>query len=221
MDWKVLAVILVIVAIIVTGLLSSSNALKGIKDSFTSLFSGVSKPNAKGNISLTATILADITTLSLGDAELISINSTRPDVQIMIGKEKLDLSNVNNAFIQIENFTGKETIYLNNKTMSLEGNAEKVLVSPIGIIPVEKTASISITGLKADAIVISNLTIKQLSTGAIGQISVNNDKVSTRLDGDKITIDNYFGNLNVNNALGLSGKAERISIIGNINIEIK
>lgn len=221
MDWKVLAAVVVAAAIILSGFLSSSDMLKGLKDSIPDLFSIFSQ-NTTRSISLKADLNADLQTLELTDFDAITIISKNPS-EIIAGKEKIDLSKESSVNLSISKFLGKYTLNFVANTIGLEGKADKIYISTIGVIPTEKIMTVKISNFKAESIKITNTSFKILGSKATSDnMAINDGKVALKLDNEDLKIENYNGDLDIRGSyVSLNGKLSRLAIAGKNKIEIK
>lgn len=142
---------------------------------------------------------------------------------LYIGNQKFYLGNSNNNFISFENFDGK--IFLSGNSISgLNGKAEKVSVNGV---PVESrnkgTLSINMDeNFRYNFISVKKgVSIEELNYVTSGTIRVNNERNIFQVNGEKVNMKNFQGDLSIeNNNFKLHGKVSRLDIKGEQGISI-
>lgn len=216
MDWKILAAIIVAVAIVVSGLITTdvfSNVLSGLKQGFGGFLS-----SEKGNISFSAALKIQDTINTDTSASSIILDFS-PNSDFYIGNEKFDF-NLSSVLLEINNFTGNLKIEFSNKTISINGNLEKILITNIGIIPhKEKTVSVRTENLKVDSIKIYDISLQRFSYIADG--TINTDKAVINIDNEQLELGKFDGNIEVSDTVNLNGLTDKILISGKQQISIQ
>ncbi|MFZ3077738.1 MAG: hypothetical protein WA139_04740 [Candidatus Aenigmatarchaeota archaeon] len=238
MDWKVIAALVVAVAIVVSGFLASGGVnltgtaaapaqnppaganpvgdfLSGAKDAVSNLLTGtVSEKNINRTLQVSGSLFMNDDVFRMNtQASSVVLNFNAP-ASMDIGNERINFSD--ETKISIGNFTGKLDIY-SNATAIFDGSAETIDVSNIGILPhTQKTAQIKIAA-PVQAIKIYNAGAS-LNLNATGSINVGQGKVVLKVTDESVRIENYKGNFDISganiNLEGLSTKVllEKISI---------
>ncbi len=205
MDWKVIAAVIVAAAIVVSGILSSTDVLKGfggVSDTISSVFRGF---QGNGNVSLSGSLVVNASSIVLENADRLSISADSINSQLTIGSEKINVSKANPATISIEKFTGKITIGLKERNVSLRGKAKSVLIDSVILNPSGKTVNVEIKDLNinkpekfeeiAEQVKVLNTSFVSFGTGASGSLNIK-DRASINLESDVIKIESYNGNFN-------------------------
>jgi len=242
MDWKVIAALVVAVAIVVSGFLASGGVnltgtavaapaqnpsagtesnpigdfLSGTKDAVSNLLAGAaSEKNINRTLQISGSLSMNDDALRLNtQASSVVINFNAP-ASMDIGNERINFSD--ETKITIGNFSGKMDIY-SNSTAIIDGSAETIDVSNIGILPhTQKTAQIRIAA-PVQAIKIYNAGAGSLAFNATGSLNIGQGKAIIKASGEPVRIENYKGNFDILganlNVEGLSTKVllEKISI---------
>lgn len=247
MDWKIIAALVVAVAIVVSGFLASGGInltgtaaspsgpaqnplsgtgsnpigdfLTGAKDAVSNLLSGTA---TEKNINRTLQVSSS---LSMEDG-LLKLNSPASSVEIEfntpasmnVGGEIIRLSD--GVITSIGNFSGRLDVYANN-TLLIDGSAENIYVSNVGILPhAQKTVSIK-SASSAKTIKIHNISVNSLNLNVSGSLDIWQGKAILRAEKEPLKMENFKGNLEISGASlameGLSTKvllegAERVSV---------
>ncbi len=247
MDWKIIAALIVAVAIVVSGFLSSggfnlaappapsgtaaqnpsgSNPLGPIGDFFSgaadvvsNVFSGT--PAGK-NVNRTLQVSGELSVES--NAIILNTPANSVDVEfgapvsMNVGSEKINFSD--GKKISIGNFAGKLGIYA-NRTVILDGSAEIITVSGIGIIPhSQKAAQIKATA-SAKSIKAYNASAGSLAFNATGSMNIGNGKVILKPENELLMIENFMGNLDMSGAsLALDGFSTKVMLNGKEKVSV-
>ncbi len=260
MDWKIIAALVVAVAIVISGFLASGginftgtgasptepsqnpsaganpigdfltgvkNAvsnpigdfLSGAKDAVSNLLSGTTpEKNINRTLQVSGSFLMDDNLLKLNSpASSVEIEFNTP-ASMNVGSEIIQLSD--GMITSIGNFSGRLDIYTNN-TILIDGNAEAIFLSNVGILPhAQKTMSIKASS-SAKAIKIHNISASSLNLNVSGSLDIGQGKASLKAEKESLQIENFIGDLEISgNSLkieGLSAKAliegrERVSV---------
>lgn len=220
MDWKILAVIIVAAAIILSGLFAKPgiDIFKGIKESLGNIISTFSPPqqNITG-VSLNALLSAEKGEIRFGNL-IDSIALEFVQTEFFVGTEKIVLNA--SANMKIEKFDGKLDYNFSGQA-SLDGKAETIFVSEIGIFPHEgKTVSVR-GDIKTDSIKIYNTTLQKLSLNSSGILS-SNEKFTAKIENEILELSDYKGDMEISGPLTkLKGFANKITIYGKNKISIE
>ena len=242
MDWKIIAALIVAVAIVVSGFLASGGInlagtaaaapaqnpstgtgsnpigdfLTGAKDAVSNLFSGTaSEKNINRTLQVSGSLSLENDILRLNTpASSVVMNFITP-ASMDVGNERINFSD--ETKISIGNFTGRLDIY-SNTTIIIDGSAETIDVSNIGILPhTQKTAPIRIAA-PVQAIKIYNAGAGSLVFNATGSLNIGQGKIIIKASSEPVRIENYKGNFDISGANliieGLSTKVllDKISI---------
>ena len=222
MDWKIIAALVVAVAIVVSGFLASGGInfagtganpigdfLTGAKDAVSNILSGTA---SEKDINRTLRVSGS---LSIEDG-LLKLNSPASSVEIgfntpasmNVGSEIIQLSDGETAVIG--NFSGMLDIYANN-TVLIDGNAETIYVSNIGILPhAQKTVSIK-SASSARSIRVYNISVGSLNLNVSGSLDIGQGKVAIKAESEPLQIENFKGNLDISGAsLAIEGLSEKV-----------
>lgn len=239
MDWKVIAALVVAVAIVVSGFLASGGInlsgtaaapaqnpsaganpvgdfLNGAKDAVSNLLTGTaSEKNINRTLQVSGALSLENDVLRLNTPTSSVVLNFNTPASMDIGNERINFSG--GTKISIGNFTGKLGIY-SNATVLIDGSAETIDVSNIGILPhTQKTAPIKIAA-PVQTIKIYNAGAGSLVFNATGSLNIGQGKVILKASSESIRIENYRGNFDISgpnlNLEGLSTKVllDRISI---------
>ncbi len=217
MDWKILAVIIVAAAILISGLLGSGT-LGGIKDTLGKIFSGIS---LSGNISRDISLVGMISVRE-GNIKMqpqsLEVSTNAPSV-LFLGNEKIELNQ--SSVINMNNFTGTAAVDF-TKGIDIEGSAETIFISGIGIFPHEQSAIAVRASVSFDSAKFFDATSDKLYFNASGTVGLNGFKMTINLENEIIDIGKYKGQLNITaNSVALEGLAESVSVLGNNSITVK
>ncbi len=224
MDWKVLAAILVAVAIIISGFIGSGMKLPSIHLPDTGIFVNLKRgignilgTNVTGHIPITATFSGG-GELKTGDAKFIELK-LKTASSFIIGSENMNVSP--NSIIKINEFAGQVNINVKDRSLDIDGIAEKIYVSEIGILP-HAGKTIAVKGspefyyLKIDNTAASG----SLKADA-GTMKINGKKIILNISNTSINPGNFAGNIEIGDEVNLTGKTDEISVSGEHLIEIK
>lgn len=234
MDWKIIAALVVGVAIVVSGFFGSG-AVGGIGASspnpspynpvgdFISGASGAvngffSKLTLDKNLNRTLQVSGSVTMQdsvlkldSPSPASSVAIEATSPDL-IVVGGEKISPSS--GANISVDNFVGGIDLYQNG-TVYADGSAESISLDGAAISSnSQKTVSVRIEAL-ADGISIYNITLGVLYFNASGAINVGQEKAALKMENELLQIENFRGDLGASGAaINVTGFSTRILLNG-------
>ncbi len=219
MDWKILAVVIVATAIVISGLLGSSDMLSGLKDSLGKVFSGFSLSG--GNVSRDIYVVG-ILSVSEGNIKLqpqsLEISTNAPAL-LLVGNEKIELNQ--SSVINMNNFTGTAAVDF-TKGIDIEGSAETIFISGIGIFPHEQSAIAVRASVSFDSAKFFDATSDKLYLNASGTVGLNGFKMTIKLENETVDVVKYKGQLNITaNSVVLEGLAESVSVLGNNSITVK
>lgn len=245
MDWKIIAALVVAVAIVVSGFLASGGInftgtgasqpgpaqnpsaganpigdfLTGAKDAVSNIFSGTAaEKNINRSLQVSGSFLMDDSLLKLNSpASSVEIEFNTP-ASMNVGGEIIRLSD--GVITSIGNFSGRLDIYANN-TILIDGNAENIYVSNVGILPhAQKTVGIK-SASSAKAIKTHNISVGSLNLNISGSLDIGQGKVILKAEKEQLKMENFKGSLDISGASlameGLSTKVllesrERVSV---------
>lgn len=215
MDWKIVALIIVAAVIIISGLLGSSDVFGNLQ-SIGKIFSGFASTNVSRDISVTGIISVNEVSTKI-QPQYLEVSTNAPAV-LFIGNEKIELNH--SSVISINNFSGSAAILI--KGIDIDGSAEAVYISDIGILPHEQsTITVRASSARFDSARFFGEADK-LSFNASGSVGLNQFKIALKLDSEIIEIGKYRGQLNITgNSVMLEGFANAVSVSGNHSIVIK
>ncbi|MBU3957957.1 MAG: hypothetical protein KKB25_02695, partial [Nanoarchaeota archaeon] len=239
MDWKIIAALIVAVAIVVSGFAASGGInftgtaaaqpapaqnppaganplgdfLSGAKDAVANILTGTApEKNVNRTLQVSASLSMEDSLLKLNaPASSVEIEFNAP-ASMNVGSEIIQLSG--GAIIFIGNFSGRLDIYANN-TVLIDGNAETIFVSNVGILPHEqKTVSVKAATF-AKSVEIYNTSADSLDFNATGSLSAALGKVAIKLYNEPLRIQNFRGNMRVSGtSLVLDGFSTNILAAG-------
>lgn len=238
MDWKVIAALVVAVAIVVSGFLASGGInfagtggqqapaqnppaganpigdfLTGAKDAVSNLFSGTApEKNINRTLQVSGSFLMEDGLLKLNaPASSVEIEFNTP-VSMNVGSEIIQLSDGETT--AIGNFSGRLNVYANN-TVLIDGSAENIYVSNVGILPhAQKTVAIK-TISSAKTIKIHNISVSSLNLNVSGSLDIGQGKVSLKAEKEPLKMENFRGNLDISGAsLAMEGLSTRVLLEG-------
>jgi len=221
MDWKILSALLVAIVIIISGFIGSNIELPGFGDiDFKDLTGNFlnSNQNTTKNIIVNAEIYGDgkIKFRNANFLKLAEISSSN----IVIGNEKLNLFS---SDLIITGFIGNSEVNIKEKNIFIDGTARTIVISGTSIIP-QPNRTISIKGyVTYDSAIIKNIgeTNSILINADTGSLKINNESAVLNIDNTLSDIGNFAGDIELTKIIKLTGKTNKISVSGNLNIEIK
>jgi|GEM_PF-5911755 len=230
MDWKVIAALVVAVAIVVSGFLASGGVnltgtapaqnpsaganptgdfFSGAKDAVSNLLAGsVSEKNVNRTLQVSGSFSLENEVLRLNTPASSVVLDFNAPASMDIGNERINFSG--ETKISIGNFTGKMDIY-SNATAIIDGSAETIGVSNIGILPhTQKTAPIRIAA-SVRAIKIYNAAAGSLAFNATGSLNIGQGKVILKVSDESVRIENYKGSFDISGAnINMEGLSTKI-----------
>lgn len=177
--------------------------------------------NDDSNIKLDAKLT--IPSLSLdGKFKRIEI-SGRSDSYINVGDQRFYLGNIKENYLIFDNYDGK--ISFNSKNiLEFQGKVSGVTVNGVFITPESKnTFKINLNkSFDYESLEISDgVLINKLSYRTLGTIKLNNGNEIFNVNGEEVTINNFYGGLLIENKeLYLNGYISSLNILGDSNIYI-
>jgi hypothetical protein len=143
--------------------------------------------------------------------ETIQLTLADPTNVVRLGNGLLDVEN-GESEITLQGFSGN--IYLGTNTVTINGEADKVLVNNVGIKKDTHSIRISTENAKFEEIALTDLNIASISSQASGELTIADGKGSFDLSEDPITIRNFNGDLNIEEEIELTGTVSEINVGG-------
>ncbi len=221
MDWKVLSALIVGAVIIITSFLGSNIqvpnfANTGLKD-FTHKILGSGK-SAEKNILLNSEIHGNAE-INFRNAKFLKLTNILSS-NIVIGNEKFSLLS---SDLSLVGFVGDSNIKTGNKTIFLDGTVSTILINGTSILP-QPNSSIPIKGYAnyniASVENIENANHIVLKANS-GSLKVNGKDVILKMDGTTSVIDSFSGDIKLGDSIKVSGRINKISVSGNLNVNIE
>ncbi len=234
MDWKVIAALVVAVAIVVSGFLASGGInftgtaasppipaqnplgganpigdfLTGAKNAVSNLLSGTAtENNVNRTLQISGALTMEDNVLMMNTPASSIVMSFITPASMDVGNERINFSD--ETRVSIGNFTGRLDIY-SNSTIAIDGSVEMIYVSNIGILPhTQKTVSIKIAA-SVQSIKIYDAGAN-LNLNATGSLNIGQGKIMLKMDSEPVRIENYKGNFDISGAsLGIEGLSTRV-----------
>lgn len=235
MDWKVIAALVVAVAIVVSGFLVSGGVnipgvgstsetaqnppeaqsnpigdfLSSAKDAVSNALIGtMAEKNINRTLQVSGSLAMEDKALKLNTpASSIAIEFSAP-ASMNVGNQIINFSDVTR--VSIGSFIGKLDIHANG-TIIIDGNAETIHVSNIGILPhAQKTALLKVTANVKSA-KIYNATADRLSFNATGSMGIGQERATLKISSEPVQIENFKGNMDISgSSLILEGLSTKV-----------
>lgn len=233
-DWKIIAALVVAVAIVVSGFLASGgvnfsgtdslqapaqnpqsgsdpigNFLTGAKDTVSNFLTGTtSEKNVNRTLQVSGLLSMEDDVLNLNTPASSVVLEFSTPTSINIGSERIDFSE--GTKVTVGNFVGKLDIY-SNSTAIIDGNAETIYVSDIGILPhTQKTVSMK-TATNLKSIKIYNASSDSLNFNATGILDTGQGKVAIKVGSEPVQVENFKGDLDISGAdIKMEGLSTRV-----------
>jgi len=218
MDWKIGAVVAVVVVIMATAFFGSGFSLPSFDASGVSgFFTAVSGSGPK-NVTVDAVLdlvdfKVDTAAYSI-EAELIN-----PSSRMTVGTSLVDLSTRPTVKIEIKGWKGKIGV---DDSLSLDGTAEEITVDGIKLSPVDKESKLSFSGLSFEDLKVRDVSLPQFSfPKASGYVYINGGKTTVRLDNEPFDLASFKGDITVDSSVRLSGVSSIVSSAGENTVSVK
>ena len=148
--------------------------------------------------------------------------SGNSESSLYIEGSKFPLAAKNN-YLTMENFSG-DISFNQNEIIGLKGKAFKVSVNGVPIEPKIKgtTLKVSVDNFNYnDLAVVEEVVIKEMSYSTSGEININNGKNIFNLENEKISIEDFVGDLKIfGDNFSLDGFVKKLDISGKSAITI-
>ncbi len=244
MDWKIIAALVVAVAIVVSGFLASGGInltgdnfqlpvqnpqtssnpigdfLAGAKDAISNVLSGTgitTEKNINRTLQVSGTLAMEGNVLRFNSpASMIDLELSSAN-SINIGSERIDFPE--GAKVSFGNFSGKLDIYP-NYTVAADGTAETISASNIGIVPhspkkVPVRLAASVKSAK-----LYNASIS-FNMNATGSLDVGQGRIALKVYSEPILIENFKGDVNIAGSnMVIDGYSTKVLISGSERISI-
>ena len=199
------------------------------------LFSGVSFSDITGysiidfggeyNPNKSIDFSAELTTPFLeldGEYEKIDITGSSDGTLSTSGGD-FDLGKHGKVFIELNNFEGEITINSGQIT-ELDGKTDSMILNGVEITPKSKRLNLEIKeSFDYDSLeIFENVFIKEINYLSSGKVIIDNEKRVFNLEGEEITIQNFYGSINVKpEEIKLDGSVEFFESIGTSRVSVK
>lgn len=242
MDWKIIAALVVAVAIVVSGFFSSGginftgtggapnppqNPQSGsnpigdfaswVKGAASGVLSGtLSEKNINRTLQVSGSLAVQDNLQMSGTADSVEMQVSAPS-SIIIGGERISLSA---GAVSLKNFSGRIDAYI-NRTVFMEGGAEALGINGADIASITgKTAGIKISAF-SDSTNISNITIGSFGFNASGSLDVGREKNGLNIGSEPLQIENFMGSLEISGtSLAIDGFSTKVLLNGKEKIVV-
>ncbi len=230
MDWKIIAALVVAVAIVVSGFFASGGVggigapspsggtnpigdlFAGVKDALSGLVSGsAAGNNSSGTVRVSGSLEMLDNSLTIGGpADSVEVHSNS-SYSIIAGSEKVDVPSGSAAF---DKFLGKAVIYANG-TIYIEGSAEKISVNGMMIYSNSRRTVSASAAASADSAKIYGTSIGALALNVSGSLGIGQESAGLSIPSGPLQISDFRGNLTVSGAnIGIDGFSSKIILNG-------
>jgi hypothetical protein len=211
MDWKVGAVLAIAALVLITAFFSGGINLPAINTGGVSgFFTAFSAGSAKNVTVDTALDLApfEIST----KADYIEVELLAPSSEITVGNSLVDLSSRTTVKMIVQGWNGKITL---NRSLSLDGTADEIIIDGIKLTPVDKTSKLTFSDLGYADLSVRGVNLNSFAfTKANGYVYVDGGKTTVRVDDEPFEFRSFSGDINTDTSLRLSGTAGSLLVSG-------
>ena len=216
MDWKIGAVVGVVVVILLTAFLANGVSLPSFGTAgMSGFFTAVG-----GARNVTVDLVLEKSAFAI-DTKAYSIEAVlvNPSSEITVGSSMVDLSSRETAKLEIKGWKGKVAV---NGTLSLDGTAEEIMVDGIRLTPTDKESKILLNGMEFTDLAVRDVSLPSVSfPAAAGYVYISGGKTTVKADSEPVELGSFVGDIRIDTSLRISGTAGKVSIAGKNTVNVE